>query len=88
MTSDGQTVTLNRADLESLLESAAERGAKKALEKVGLHDEDAMGDLRDLRGLLGAYKTVKSSVLATIGKAIAVAIIAALAFKFGVNWKP
>ena len=47
-----------------------------------------MGDLRDLRGLLAAYKTVKSSILTTVGKAIAVAVIAALAFKFGFNWKP
>ena len=76
---------MDRRDLETLLEAAAERGAKKALEKVGLHDEDAMGDLRDLRGLLGAYKTVKRSILATVGKAIAVAVIAALAFKFGIN---
>lgn len=78
----------SREDIEILLEAAAERGAKKALVQVGLHDDDAMGDLRDLRGLLGAYRTVKSSILATVGKAIAVAILAALAFKFGINWKP
>lgn len=83
-----EPINLTREDLEVLLESAAERGAKKALMQVGLHDDDAMGDLRDLRGLLGAYKTVKSSVLTTIGKAIAVAVIAALAFKYGINWKP
>lgn len=81
-------ISFDRREFETLLEAAAERGAKKALEKVGLHDEDAMGDLRDLRGLLGAYKTVKSSVLTTVGRAIAVAIIAALAFKFGLEGKP
>ncbi len=81
-------VNISRDDLETLLEAAAERGARKALLQVGLHDDDAMGDLRDLRGLLAAYKTVKSSILTTVGKAIAVAVIAALAFKFGFNWKP
>jgi hypothetical protein len=81
-------ITLSREDFETLLEAAAERGAKKALVQVGLHDEDAMGDLRDLRGLLAAYRTVKTSILATVGKAIAVAVIAALAFKYGINWRP
>jgi hypothetical protein len=80
-------IEMSREDLETLLEVAAERGAKKALVQVGLHDEDAMGDLRDLRGLLAAYKTVKTSILTTVGKAIAVAVIAALAFKYGINWK-
>lgn len=80
-------MNMSRDDLETLLESAAERGAKKALMQVGLHDEDAMSDLHDLRSLLGAYKTVKSSVLTTIGRAIAVAVIAALAFKYGISTK-
>lgn len=80
-------VNLQREELESLLESAAERGAKKALESVGLHDADASDDIRDMRGLLDSYKTVKKSVLATIGKAIGVAILAMLAFKSGVLWK-
>jgi hypothetical protein len=80
--------SISHDELEMLLEAAAERGARKALERVGLHDDNAMGDLRDLRGLLGAYRTVKTSILTTVGKAIAVAVIAALAFKYGFNWKP
>ena len=79
--------TLSPDQLEILLERAAERGAKRALETVGLHDEEASGDLRDLRGLLESYRTVKTSVLGAIGKAIGVAILAALAFKSGVLWK-
>lgn len=79
--------TLTPEQLEVLLESAAERGARKALERVGLHDEEAPGDVRDLRGLLGAWRTVRTSILSTVGKAIAVAILAALAFKSGVYWR-
>lgn len=78
---------LTRSELEDLLESAAERGAKKALESVGLHDEEASNDIRDMRGLLESYRTVKTSVLTTIGKAVAVAILAILAFKTGINWE-
>lgn len=79
-------VNLQRAELEDLLESAAERGAKKALESVGLHDAGASEDIRDMRGLLESYRTVKTSALATVGKAIAVAILAVLAFNTGINW--
>ncbi len=81
------SASLTPEQLETLLESAAERGAKKALERVGLHDEEAPGDVRDLRGLLDAWRTVRTSILSTVGKAIAVAILAALAFKSGAYWR-
>lgn len=78
---------LSPEQLEVLLERAAEKGAKRALETVGLHDDEASDDVRDLRGLLESYRTVKTSVLGAIGKAIGVAVLAALAFKSGVLWK-
>lgn len=80
-----QTV-LDREELRALLEHAAEIGAKRALESVGLHDEKASKDISDVRSLLESYRTVKTSLLTTIGKAIAVAILALLAFKTGINW--
>lgn len=78
---------LTRSELEDLLESAAERGAKKALESVGLHDEEASNDIRDMRGLLESYRTVRTSVLITVGKAIAIAILAIVAFNTGIRWE-
>lgn len=78
---------LDREELQTLLEHAAELGAKKALESVGLHDAGASNDIRDMRELLESYRTVKTSLLATIGKAVAVAILALLAFKTGINWE-
>lgn len=80
-------IILDREELRTLLEHAAEIGAKKALESVGLHDAKASEDIRDVRGLLESYRTVRTSLLATIGKAIAVAILALLAFKTGINWE-
>ncbi len=78
---------LKREELQTLLEHAAELGAKRALESVGLHDSEASNDIRDMRGLLESYRTVKTSLLATIGKAVAVAILALLAFNTGINWE-
>lgn len=71
-------VNITRDELEALMERAAERGAKRALETVGLHDDEASQDVTQLRQLLDSYKTVKTSILSAIGKAIGVAILAAL----------
>jgi len=79
-------VTIPRADLEDMLERAAEGGAKKALLAVGLHDDEAAADVRDLRGLLDAWRDAKTTALrAVIGfaaKALLVAMLAGLGLKF------
>jgi len=51
---DGHVV-MPEEEFEQLLELAAERGAKRALANVGLVDEDAASDIRDLRSLPWAY---------------------------------
>ncbi len=55
----GDLVALPRPEFESLLEQAACRGARKALQEVGLNDENAAADVRDLRDLLSAMRTAK-----------------------------
>lgn len=55
----GDLIVLPRPEFESLLEQAACRGARKALHEVGLNDENAAEDVRDLRDLLGAMRTAK-----------------------------
>ncbi|MFH1157594.1 MAG: DUF6127 family protein [Pseudomonadota bacterium] len=56
-------ITLQK--LQSLLEEAAEKGAEKALAKVGLGDENAGVDVRDLRDWLNACRVIKSEALKT-----------------------
>ena len=54
----------NGADLVTLraiVEEASEVGARRAVEKLGLGDENAQQDLDELRDLLGAWRTAKSS---------------------------
>lgn len=70
---------IDDALLDTLLERAAEAGAKKALEKIGLHDEGAGTDVRELRGLLETWRSAKSTVGATIAKVVTTAVLTALA---------
>lgn len=75
------------AELEVLLEKAARLGASQALEKIGLHDEDAIHDVKELRNLLDTWKATKQTVGMTIAKIITTAILTTLAaglwFQFG-----
>ncbi len=73
-------VTLSRGALEEMLAKAAELGARRALESVGLSDAEAIDDVRGLRGLMQAYRTMKNSALREFGKGIAYAILAFVAW--------
>jgi uncharacterized protein (DUF849 family) len=78
-----QPIVLTQAQLAALLEQAAEAGARKALGAVGLHDDKAARDVIDLRSLLEAFRSAKSTVWTTI---IRVGTVAALAFMGAALW--
>lgn len=75
-------------ELKQLIESAAEAGADRALVKVGLHDENAGTDVRELRGLLDSWRETKKTVTQTIARTITTAILAALAAGLWWNYWP
>lgn len=68
------------AQLRALLTEAAEQGAKRALEQVGLHDDEAGKDIRDLRNVLDGWRTARKTVLSTITQWVTMALLGALAF--------
>lgn len=68
-------ISLPRSEFEQLLETAAEKGAKKALAGVGLDGETAAADVRDLRSLLDAIKVVRHTALQTIVHVIVTATL-------------
>lgn len=74
-------VNLTQEQLAALLEQAAESGAKKALVAVGLHDSDAAGDVRDLRGLLDAWREAKTTAVKVTMTIFLTAIAAAIGLK-------
>ena len=80
-----EAITLTRAELDDLVEAAAERGARKALAQVGLADDKAPIDMRQLRDLLGMYRVVRNSALAAFGKALMFALIGAGALWVGIK---
>jgi hypothetical protein len=75
--------------LELLLRDAAHKGARQVLKEIGLADEDAVVDVRELRGLLEAWRSAKKTAGQTVIKMLTVAFLTALAIgawvKFGGN---
>jgi hypothetical protein len=70
---------MDEHQLEAMIERAAKRGAKEALESIGLHDDSAGNDVRELRGLLDAWRGARKTVWRTITQAITMAVLGALA---------
>lgn len=54
---------------------------------VGLHDDDAAADLRDLRGILDAYRAARRTIWQTAIKVTTTALLAALIAGVAIKWK-
>jgi 2-iminoacetate synthase ThiH len=78
----GQT-TLTPEELEAMLDRAAKRGATQALAAIGLHDQNAAVDVREMRSLLEAWRDTRRSIWNTSIKLLTVAI---LTFISGAVW--
>ncbi len=65
------------------LEEMLDRSAKRALESIGLTDENAARDIREMRSLLDAWRDTRKSIWNTTVKILTVAI---LTFIAGAVW--
>ena len=74
-------------ELRKALDDAAERGAKLALERIGLADEQAGKDVHDLRDLIDGWRSVKSTVSQTITRTITMIVLGAVAAGLFMNIK-
>jgi hypothetical protein len=74
-------------ELADLLDQAAEKGARRALEHVGLHDQHAGRDIQDLRTLIEGWRQAKSTVLSTIAKYVTIGLLGLLAAGFYSNFR-
>jgi hypothetical protein len=52
-------------ELKEMLREAAEWGAKRALADIGLHDDQAGSDVKELRGLLETWRDAKQTAFKT-----------------------
>ena len=74
------------AELELLINRAAKKGAGEALKDIGLSDEEAYDDVKELRGLLEAWRSTKIAVGQTVARVITSALLAALALGLYMGW--
>jgi len=70
---------MDERQIEVLLERAAKKGAREALESIGLHDDGAVHDVQELRSLLDAWRGAKKTVWKTIVQALTMLFLGALA---------
>ena len=67
-------ITLTPEELENMLDRAAKRGAKAVLSELGLHDEEASNDIREVRSLLKTWQGTRLSIWNTFVKITTVAV--------------
>jgi len=65
-------------ELDAIIEKAAERGARRALESVGLHDEHAGRDVHDLRTLIDGWRTTKKTILEAFFRWLTIGLLGVL----------
>ena len=85
-------IVIGEPELVLLLERAAHDGARRVLHELGLADEDAPADLRELRGLLDGWRDFKKTVRRTFWKTLARwtvwLALAALVYAAGAHQSP
>ena len=73
--------------IRALIEEASELGAERALERLGLADRRAEGDMRELRELLSAWrdakKAARGAVIAWVVRIVMALILLGIAVKVG-----
>ena len=78
---------LTEEQIEAMLDRAAKKGASQALQELGLQDEDAASDIKEMRGLLDAWRLTKRSVWATTVKMGTVAVLTFIATAVWMTFK-
>ena len=84
-----QPIQITREELNTLMREAAREGARAALSEVGLNDEEAGQDVRELRNLIESWRSSKkiigSTVLKMVTTGVLIFIAAAVAMKMGIG---
>jgi hypothetical protein len=67
-------IKLTTEELEEMLDRSAKRGAKLVLRELGLHDETAAVDIREIRSLLDTWRQTRQSIWNTFVKITTIAV--------------
>ena len=69
---------MTELEIEAMIQRAAEAGAKRALRDVGLQDDDAVHDMREIRDLLDSWRSAKRTAANTVIKTFTYIFLGAL----------
>lgn len=72
-------IKLSTEELEDMLDRSAKRGAKLVLRELGLQDETAAVDIREIRSLLDTWRQTRQSVWNTFVKITTIAVFTFIA---------
>jgi len=75
MTSRNTIGSITKDELVAMIAKGSDDGALKALARVGLHDENAVHDVKELRSLLDSWRQTKRTVRSTVIKTLTVGIL-------------
>ncbi|MBH9537007.1 DUF6127 family protein [Novosphingopyxis sp. YJ-S2-01] len=80
---------IDAVTLRAIVEEASDAGAARALERLGLADPQAHGDVRELRQLLDAWREAKRGALKAgldwLVKALIALMLIGIAVRIGVG---
>jgi hypothetical protein len=72
-------IKLTTEELEEMLDRSAKRGAKLVLRELGLQDETAAVDIREIRSLLDTWRQTRQSIWNTFVKITTVTVFTFIA---------
>lgn len=75
-----EVISMTLAQLEEMQKRAAEDGARLALAAIGLEDEKAVEDIRDIRDLMNAYRQARAIIWHTIVKYITMFMLGIISY--------
>ena len=67
-------IKLTTEELEDMLDRSAKRGAKLVLRELGLQDETAAVDIREIRSFLDTWRQTRLSIWNTFVKITTIAV--------------
>lgn len=80
-------LTIRQHDLDDLLTRAAEKGAERVLAHLGLENGHAARDIRELRDLLGAWRSARATAWQTVIRVTTTALLSVIVVGVAIKFK-
>jgi hypothetical protein len=81
------SITLTPEQLEAMLDRAAKKGARAALEELGLHDGNGPRDMGEIRELLSAWRDTRVTFRRTFVRMATSAVLIFIAAAVWMSFK-